>query len=73
MHRKPSMKELQEIVNNFNRSFPVGALVILRKDSGEVETKVTHEAYIMGKHSAVAFFEGVSGCYSVEGRVRAAI
>lgn len=41
---------------------------MLRKDSGEVATVVRAEAEILGGHSAVAWFEGVSGCYSIEGK-----
>lgn len=70
--RKPDQNQLQKIVNDFNAKYPVGTKVILRKDSGEVETQVTAPARILSGHSAVAWFEGVSGAYSVNGRVRPA-
>ncbi len=71
---KPNPKKLQEAVDEFNSNYPVGTPVILRKDSGEVLTKVKHPAYVLSGHSAVAHFEGVSGCYSIEdNRVRRAV
>jgi hypothetical protein len=68
--RKPNQDQLQKIVNDFNAKYPVGTKVVLRKDSGEVETAVTAPARILSGHSAVAWFEGVSGAYSIDGRVR---
>ena len=66
-----SAEQLQKAVKDFNRDFPVGTPVILRKDFGkEVKTKVAGIAFVLGGHSAMAFFEGVSGCYSIDGRVR---
>lgn len=67
---KPTFKQLERMVEKFNREFPVGSKVFLRKDAEEVETTVERPAMIMGFHSAVAWFEGVSGCYSIDGRVR---
>ena len=70
-HRPPTKAALQKIVDRFNRAFPPGTKVILRKDSGEVETVVSSAANILGGHSAVAWFEGASGAYSIEdNRVR---
>jgi hypothetical protein len=66
IRRPPSAAQLQKIVDRFNHDFPVGTVVVLRKDTGNFRTKVRHPAYIMGGHSAVAFFEGVSGAYSIE-------
>jgi len=44
----------------------VGSNVILRKDNGDhVDTTVANEAYILGGHTAVAHFNGVSGCYGI--------
>lgn len=68
----PTQKTLQKIVDRFNAEFPVGTPVILRKDTGEVETEVRAPAEVLGGHSAVGWFRDVSGCYSIEdGRVRA--
>jgi len=58
----------QHVVDQFNREFPVGTTVMLRKDSGRVLTRVTREAYLHG-NTPVAFFRDVSGCYAIEGRV----
>lgn len=72
MRRIPTLKTLQKIVDRFNAQFPVGSKVILRKDSGEVETEVGAPAEVLQGHSAVGWFVGVSGCYSIEdNRVRA--
>jgi len=70
MKRQKSLKELQTIMEGFNSEFPVGSKVILRKDSGEIETSVRAPAEVLSGHSAVGWFAGVSGCYSIEGRVR---
>ncbi|TXH55783.1 MAG: hypothetical protein E6Q97_08040 [Desulfurellales bacterium] len=58
----------KQIVDCFNRDFPVGTKVILRRDSGEIFTEVTGEAYLHGR-TPVAHFRHVSGCYAIEGRV----
>jgi hypothetical protein len=72
MRRGPTLKTLEGIVNKFNSAFPVGTKVVLRKDSGEVETEVRAPAEVLQGHSAVGWFVGVSGCYSIEdNRVRA--
>jgi hypothetical protein len=61
-------RELTKLVNTFNALYPVGTPVILRTDSGEVETTVAGPAQVLGGHSAVAWFAGVSGAYSIEDR-----
>ncbi len=48
--------------------FPPGTMVMLRKDSGRILTRVTREAYLHN-NTPVAFFRDVSGCYAIEGRV----
>ena len=67
---QPTRKQLERTVQQFNRKFPVGTKVLLQKDTEEVETIVIAPAIILGFHSAVAWFEGISGCYSIEDRVR---
>ena len=64
--RKRTEKALAAIVEHFNRCYPVGTRVILRKDTGEVETSVRYPAQVLSGHSAVAWFDGVSGAYSIE-------
>lgn len=71
-HRPPTKAQLQRIVDEFNRDFPIGTVVLLRMDSREVGARVASAGMILSGHSAVAGFEGVSGLYSIEdGRVRA--
>lgn len=63
MHRK-TIKQLQEAVDKFNEEYPVGSHVNLLMDDGvTVQTTVSHEATIIGGHSAVGWFDGISGCY----------
>lgn len=55
----------EEAVSEFNRRFPVGSEVMLKKDFEDVpvRTRTRSEAFVMCGHSAVVFLEGVSGCY----------
>lgn len=70
--KKASTAKVQKIVDAFNAEFPVGTKLMLRKDSVEVETEVKAPAEVLQGHSAVGWFVGVSGCYSIEDdRVRA--
>lgn len=64
---KPNVKKLQKLCDEFNRKYPVGTAVRLKKDFVDepVDTKVTNEAFILSGHSAVAFFDGISGCYHI--------
>lgn len=70
--KKPSKMELKErLVEDFNILYPVGSKVLLMRDFGNYEERVVRgEAYILGGHTAVAFFEGISGCFSIEDRIR---
>jgi hypothetical protein len=73
MRTKKSAAKLQAIVDDFNRSYPIGTEVLLRKNGGDLITRVWAKAIVLQGHSAVAWFEGVSGAYSIEdGRVRLA-
>lgn len=68
---RPNVAKLQKIVDDFNTKYPVGTPVMLRKDSGEIQTTVRAPAEILSGHSAVGWFENVSGAYSIEdNRVR---
>lgn len=69
--RKP-VAQMQRIVEQFNAEFPIGTRVMLRKDNGFwIETRVRASALLLSGHSPVAWFDGVSGAYSIEdGRVR---
>lgn len=63
---RPSLRQLQAMVNKFNATYPVGTPVMLRTDKGEVLTEVVYPAELLGGHSAVAGFKDVSGKYSIE-------
>jgi hypothetical protein len=71
-HRPPTTAQLQKIVDRFNARFAVGSKFILRTDTrGDVETTVRAPAEVLQGHSAIGWFEGVRGAYSIEGdRVR---
>lgn len=58
---------LEKLCNDFNKKYPIGTEILLKKDFvGEpVRTKVASEAFVLSGHSAVAFFEGTSGCYLI--------
>lgn len=53
-------------VDQWNQSIAIGAAVCLHKDDGsKILTKTTSVASVMCG-SAVAWFEGVSGCYAID-------
>lgn len=60
--------KLQAECDAFNAKYPVGTPVLLKKDfiDEPVQTVVRHPAYVLSGHSAVAFFDGVSGCYAIK-------
>ncbi len=59
------MKAEQQ-VEMFNRAYPVGTKVLLRMDDGgRKETTVRSQAWILGGHTVVAKFEGISGGYLI--------
>jgi len=60
---------MQALIAAFNRDFSPGSPVVLRTDSGPVDTIVESHAWILGG-VPVAKFQGVSGAYEIEGRVR---
>lgn len=59
-------KKLQDKVDRFNLANPVGAMVHVRKDNGEVVlSKTTAEASLLGGHTPVVWLDGISGCYDL--------
>jgi len=58
------------LVKRFNELYPIGAKVMLRKVSKDSfpyqEYTVRSEAYTLNEIQAVAFFEEISGCFSIE-------
>lgn len=64
MSDKVKQAQLRGAVDQFNASCPVGTKVSVMMDDGSlVETTVRHEATILGDHTAVGWFEDISGCY----------
>ena len=67
---KTEAYRVKTLVDNFNKRFPVGSEVLLRKVSlpgyEYKPYKVRHKAYLMSNGSPVAFFQGIAGCFSIE-------
>lgn len=67
MAQQKSLKKLQQEVDEFNANHEVGSKVKVRLDSGEIiEATIYNKATILGGHSAVGWFEEISGCYSLD-------
>lgn len=59
-----SKHELEKEINDFNAKYKIGQKVELKKDSGEiVEVTIKHEATILGGHTAVGWFDEISGAF----------
>ncbi len=63
---KPNLKKIQAEVDRFNNTYNVGDKVMLKVSEGIKEVTVKNRATILGGHSAVGWFEEVSGCYSLD-------
>ena len=67
MQMKKSLKQLLKEVDDFNAKHKVGDKVKLTMDNNEVkEVTIKYKATILGGHSAVGWFEEISGCYSLD-------
>lgn len=65
------IKHQEKLVREWNEKYPVGTLVIVTKDDlTEIRTVTTHEATMLGGHTAVAWLRDIVGCYLLD-RVRA--
>ncbi len=65
--KQPSLKKLQEQVDRFNATYAVGCKVDLTMDSGEKKpVTIANKATILGGHSAVGWFDEISGCYALD-------
>jgi len=54
-------------VEAFNKLYPIGTILIVIDDFGvEHKRKLLSEAWIIGNHSALAKFDGLSGGYSIQ-------
>lgn len=57
-------KYAQRQVDNWNKHYPVGQAVTVRRDNGAtITTKTRAPAGLLSGHSAVVWLEGISGCY----------
>lgn len=62
--RRPSQRELQLEVENWNLKHPIGTAVRVTKDDGTVvETVTTSKAHMLGGHTPVVWVQGISGGY----------
>ena len=62
--------DAEKLVEKFNELYPVGSTVMVRKIAREsspyVEYTVKAKAFLVNPTSPVAFFNGISGCFSIE-------
>ena len=64
--RQPSLSQLNSQVDEFNEKYKVGDMLMLKLDTGETkQVKLQTPAKVMHGHSAIAWFEEVSGCYLI--------
>lgn len=53
--------------DDFNAHYPVGSVVDLQKNNGQILRTVTRsKAEVLSGHSAVIWVKGVSGCYDLD-------
>jgi len=66
--KQKSIAKLQQQVADFNEKVKPGDTVKMRRDTSSPWENVTvrHPATILGGHSAVAWFNEVRGCYSLD-------
>lgn len=65
-----ALRQLELKVENFNLKFKVGDKVKLQKDDGKIEeVTIRHPATVFNGHSAVGWFDEISGCCDLD-RVR---
>lgn len=59
--------QLESQVHSFNKSILVGGRVKLEMPNGEIKVvTVKSPATVLGGHSAVGWFNEISGCYSLD-------
>lgn len=65
--KQKSQTQLQKEVDQFNFAYPVGSKVDVKQDSGTIlHTEVLRPGHVLEGHSAVGYFEGIRGCYSLD-------
>lgn len=61
--------DAQQLIEKFNELYPVGSKVMLRKwasdSSPYIECTVKAEAFLTNSNDAVAFFNEISGFFSI--------
>jgi len=63
---RPNIVKMQKMVDDWNRFYPAGTRIIVRKDSGEkVETVTTSQAELLGGHTPVIWCKGIRGAYAL--------
>lgn len=61
------MNEIDEVIEAFNDLYPVGTELIVVDDLGNKKVrKLKSKAWVVGKDSIIAMFEGISGGYSIK-------
>jgi len=62
--------QLESQVYAFNKTYDIGDRLKIERDNGEIDiVTVKAPASIVGGHSAVGWFNEISGCYSLD-RIR---
>lgn len=65
--RRPNVEALHRQCDDFNARYPVGQIVTVRKDGGEVVSTTTRsKAEVLSGHSVVIWLDGISGCYLLD-------
>jgi hypothetical protein len=65
--RTPHPAELREQCEAFNKKYPVGQKVSVRKDAGDgIITMTRSKAEVLSGHSAVIWLKGITGCYLLD-------
>ena len=60
-------QQLQRRVDNWNRNCPVGTVVTVTLDDGELFVTTTRSlAWVMGGHSAMVMVDGIAGGYLID-------
>lgn len=63
---KVKNKIMNELVEAFNSLYPIGTELFVVDDFGvEHKRKLLSKAWVIGDHSAIAKFEGISGGYNI--------
>lgn len=65
--RPQTTAALERKCEDFNRRYPIGQRVSVRRDAGNGEITTTRsEAQVLSGHSAVIWLDGISGCYLLD-------